>query len=87
MADKRDPESRPPLMQTVFDNAFLLLVIGLAVPVAFYTIWGLLEIASSPPARACSRAARRWPCPTCAARARASQRMWGGECLEHPPPC
>ena len=48
---KDDQESRPPLMQTVFDNVFLLLVIGLAVPVVFYTIWGLLDIASIPLAR------------------------------------
>lgn len=53
MADDRndDRASRPPLMQTVFDNPFLLLVIGLAVPIVFYTIWGLLEIASIPLAR------------------------------------
>ncbi len=52
MAQKNeDPESRPPLMQTVFDNIFLLLVVGLAAPVVFYTIWGLLEIASIPLAR------------------------------------
>lgn len=49
MDDKDDaPDKRPPLMQTVFDNPFLLLVIGLAVPIVFYTIWGLLEIASIP---------------------------------------
>jgi hypothetical protein len=53
MADTRreDTESRPPLMQAVFDNPFILLVVGLAVPVVFYTIWGLLEIASIPLAR------------------------------------
>jgi len=50
MADKRD-EERPPLMQIVFDNVFLLLVLGLAVPVVFYTVWGLLEIASIPLAK------------------------------------
>lgn len=44
-------EARPPLMQAVFDNPFLLLVIGLTVPIVFYTIWGLLEIASIPLAR------------------------------------
>jgi hypothetical protein len=44
-------EERPPLMQAVFDNPFLLLVIGVAVPVIFYTIWGLLEIASIPLAK------------------------------------
>jgi hypothetical protein len=52
MADQKDErDGRPPLMQAVFDNPFLLLVIGLAVPVVFYTIWGLLEIASIPLAR------------------------------------
>lgn len=52
MADKNEEqEGRPPLMQRVFDDPFLLLVIGLAVPVVFYTIWGLLEIASIPLAR------------------------------------
>jgi len=39
---------RLPLAQTFFDNIFLLLVLGLAVPIVFYTIWGLLEIASIP---------------------------------------
>jgi hypothetical protein len=52
MADPQDErETRTPLMQTVFDNVFLLVVIGLVVPVVFYTIWGLLEIASIPLAR------------------------------------
>ena len=51
MADKREEEPRPPLMQVIFDNIFLLLLIGIVVPVVFYTIWGLLEIASIPVAR------------------------------------
>jgi hypothetical protein len=52
MADRQDErEARVPLMQTVFDNVFLLVVIGLAVPIVFYTVWGLLEIASIPLAR------------------------------------
>ncbi len=34
MAERNEEqEPRPPLMQTVFDNVFLLLVLGLAVPV------------------------------------------------------
>ena len=52
MADKPGSEGpvpeRVPLAQAFFDNIFLLLVLGLAVPVVFYTIWGLLEIASIP---------------------------------------
>jgi len=61
MTDTREPQSRPdepaptqeqvPLAQAFFDNIFLLLVLGLAVPIVFYTIWGLLEIASIPLAR------------------------------------
>jgi hypothetical protein len=52
MADRNEEqEPRPPLMQAVFDNVFLLLVLGLAVPVIFYTVWGLLEIASIPLAK------------------------------------
>lgn len=53
MEPKRDDDqdARPPLMQAVFDNPFLLLVLGLAVPVVFYTVWGLLEIASIPLAK------------------------------------
>ena len=42
------PPERIPLAQAFFDNIFLLLVLGLAVPVVFYTIWGLIEIASIP---------------------------------------
>jgi len=52
MADDPGPDTptpeRVPLAQAFFDNIFLLLVLGLAVPVVFYTIWGLLEIASIP---------------------------------------
>ncbi len=52
MTDRQDErDTRTPLMQAVFDNVFLLVVIGLAVPIVFYTIWGLLEIASIPLAR------------------------------------
>lgn len=53
MAEETKPpeEPRVPLIQTFFDNPFILLVLGLAVPIVFYTIWGLLEIASIPVAR------------------------------------
>ena len=56
MADKGSPQAkegqeRVPLAQAFFDNIFLILVLGIVVPVVFYTIWGLLEIASIPVAR------------------------------------
>jgi hypothetical protein len=50
-ATRNDAGTTPekvPLAQAFFDNVFLLLVLGLAVPIVFYTIWGLLEIASIP---------------------------------------
>jgi hypothetical protein len=50
--DQKDkPEEKVPLAQVIFDNVFILLLLGLVVPVVFYTIWGLLEIASIPLAR------------------------------------
>jgi hypothetical protein len=49
--DKGKDEEKVPLAQVFFDNIFLLLVLGLAVPVVFYTIWGLFEIATIPVAR------------------------------------
>lgn len=55
MADKPEqPTNRPervPLAQVFFDNIFLLLVLGVAVPIVFYTIWGLLDIANIPLAK------------------------------------
>jgi len=49
MADtKQSSGEKTPLAQAFFDNIFLLLVLGIAVPVIFYTIWGLFEIASIP---------------------------------------
>ena len=49
--ERDEEQSKVPLAQVFFDNIFLLLVLGLAVPVVFYTIWGLLEIATIPVAR------------------------------------
>lgn len=41
---------RPPLGQRLFDNPFLLLAAGIIVMVVFYTLWGLWEILTLPPA-------------------------------------
>jgi hypothetical protein len=45
--DERAPE-RLPVGQIVFDDVFLLLMLGLVVPTAFYIIWGLWAAASVP---------------------------------------
>lgn len=37
-----------PAMQSLLDNPFLLLFIGVAVPAVLYIIWGVMEVAHIP---------------------------------------
>jgi len=47
--ESTEPESeRIPAMQSLLDNPFLLLFIGVAVPAVLYTIWGVMEIVQIP---------------------------------------
>ncbi|MGD2111801.1 MAG: hypothetical protein PVI50_00335 [Gammaproteobacteria bacterium] len=39
---------RVPAMQSLLENPFLLLFIGVAMPTVFYIIWGIMEILSLP---------------------------------------
>ncbi len=49
MSDDTDQENeRIPAMQSLLDNPFLLLFIGVAMPTVFYTLWGVMEIATLP---------------------------------------
>ena len=41
-------EEKIPAMQSLLDNPFLLLFLGVAVPSVFYTIWGIIEVAQIP---------------------------------------
>ncbi len=45
-----DPSSRPPLMQRLYDNPFLLLIAGIVVMAVFYTLWGVWELIRLPAA-------------------------------------
>ncbi len=45
---ENETAERIPAMQSLLDNPFLLLFIGVAVPAVFYTIWGVMEIAQIP---------------------------------------
>ena len=48
-ADERQtPDDPIPVMQTILDNPFLLLFIGITVPTVLYIVWGVMEIASIP---------------------------------------
>lgn len=44
------PEPEVPLGQRLFDRPFLLLIVGLVVMFGFYTIWGVVEVMTLPPA-------------------------------------
>lgn len=35
-------------MQSLLDNPFLLLFIGVAVPTVLYTVWGVMEVVQVP---------------------------------------
>lgn len=54
MVDQREEASggadRAPLGQRLYDNVFLLLVAGVLVMAVFYTLWGLWEVLTLPPA-------------------------------------
>ncbi len=47
----RTQEGPIPLMQKLLDNPFLLLFIGVMVPMLVYTLWGVLEILTVPLAK------------------------------------
>jgi hypothetical protein len=40
-----------PLMQKLLDNPFLLLFLGVMVPMLLYTLWGVIEILTVPLAK------------------------------------
>jgi hypothetical protein len=52
MTDQPQPaqetEERIPVGQVIFDDVFLLLMLGLVVPTLFYLIWGLWSTAVIP---------------------------------------
>lgn len=45
-----NPEQEKPLLQRVLDNPWLLLVLGVIIPLLSYTVWGWIEIAAVKPA-------------------------------------
>ncbi len=51
MSDLNDPNEPIPLMQQLLDNPFLLLFIGVMVPMLVYTLWGVIDILTIPLAK------------------------------------
>jgi len=51
MSDIDQDDERVPLMQQLLDNPFLLLFIGVMVPMIVYSLWGVIDILTVPLAR------------------------------------
>lgn len=46
-----EQDEKIPWMQQLLDNPFLLLFIGVMVPMVVYTLWGVIEILTIPVAK------------------------------------
>jgi len=46
--EEEQNKERIPGMQSLLDNPFLLLFIGVAMPTVFYIVWGVMEIVNLP---------------------------------------
>lgn len=43
-------QTQPSRLQRFLDNTWLLLVLGVLIPILSYTVWGWIELALIPPA-------------------------------------
>jgi hypothetical protein len=48
---KDDPNEPAPWMQQLLDNPFILLFLGVLVPMVLYTLWGVIDILTLPLAK------------------------------------
>lgn len=46
-----DPNEPIPLMQRLLDNPFILLFLGVMIPMVVYTLWGVIDILTVPLAK------------------------------------
>ena len=50
--DPDEPQDEPvPMMQQLLDNPFLLLFLGVMIPMVVYTVWGVFDILTVPLAK------------------------------------
>lgn len=49
--DIDDPNEPVPLMQQLLDNPFLLLFLGVMIPMVVYSLWGVIDILTVPVAK------------------------------------
>lgn len=43
-----DDKEKIPMMQQLLDNPFLLLFLGVMIPMVVYTLWGVIDILTIP---------------------------------------
>jgi len=48
--DRNENDEKIPLMQQLLDNPFLLLFLGVMIPMIVYTLWGVIDILTIPTA-------------------------------------
>lgn len=48
MSDMMQTDEKVPLMQQLLDNPFLLLFLGVLIPMIVYTLWGVVDILTVP---------------------------------------
>lgn len=51
MADANQENEKVPVMQQLLDNPFLLLFLGVMIPMVVYNLWGILDILTIPLAK------------------------------------
>jgi hypothetical protein len=51
MTDDSADTAKVPLMQQLLDNPFLLLFLGVLIPMVVYTLWGVIDILTIPLAK------------------------------------
>ena len=49
--NSQSSEEPIPLMQKILDNPFLLLFLGVMIPMVVYTLWGVIDILTVPLAK------------------------------------
>ena len=51
MSDTTQTDEKVPLRQQLLDNPFLLLFLGVLIPMIVYTLWGVIDILTVPLAK------------------------------------
>jgi len=51
MSQHEDENAPVPFMQKLLDNPFLLLFLGVMVPMVLYSLWGIIDIMTIPAAK------------------------------------